>query len=745
MPQSYQEIIDIIQSYDDPKGLTFMVKPNLWGESYASSAGPEKVTGVADRWKTKGTILMIKWQGYQSCRQQYLVALENDEHGASLELELLPFTDGTIPTKQVAAPPPPPPPPPPPQAQRQTAPAGGQHQDTLEQGQQPAVVKHGQTWWHRNPTSIKEDARAQDRSKPRLNTAGRHLPSMMSLFLVMLPPAWVEDILKYTNVHFDDSDPVHKKMTKGELLRFFGYMLILTLQDYLPLDKMWQKTSPPGTSAPPPAMGRFGMSQNRFMAIKARLRFGPEDDDSFAENEWCFVEKLVTAFNDHMYDVIIPGWLLAPDESMFAWRGKVGKRDRTKCPHRMFVRRKPEPLGVELKNIGDALSGIILSMEIVKGKAEIVKPKYYTKERGATAATTMRLAEKWFGTSRCVAGDSWFGSFKGLKEMLLNGLHGIFDVKTGTNSFPLHEIQEATGEENGAWATMTSEVDINGETKQIYACSHRRGDSVHAFVASCSTTLLGDSVKAYFEDDEERAMGEISEYEVCRKAAKVHNDFTLAQPTIGRHNRYRQQILAMEKRFVTNNFSFGFFTSMLGTLIVNVFMAHRYFNDPKAEFKVELDKLGLALVNNVFIEPPSVPKSPSSHCATPGSDSCDDGEPHYLIPLRSVEGIKWKNGMQRRCRLCSADTVWVCGKCTAGPLQLWPICPEVSTPRKGTMKGKQVHHPCLSKHRLSPDWVPRCKKPGCGTKRKAGNPDAADPDECHDAEEDEADGEEEEM
>ena len=663
MPQSYQEIIDIIQSYDDPKGLTFMVKPNLWGESYASSAGPEKVTGVADRWKTKGTILMIKWQGYQSCRQQHLVALENDEHGASLELELLPFTDGTIPTKQVAAPPPPPPPPPPPQAQRQTAPAGGQHQDTLEQGQQPAVVKHGQPWWHRNPTSIKEDARAQDRSKPRLNTAGRHLPSMMSLFLVMLPPAWVEDILKYTNVHFDDSDPVHKKMTKGELLRFFGYMLILTLQDYLPLDKMWQKTSPPGTSAPPPAMGRFGMSQNRFMAIKARLRFGPEDDDSFAENEWCFVEKLVTAFNDHMDDVIIPGWLLAPDESMFAWRGKVGKRDRTKCPHRMG----------------------------------------------------------------------------------LNGLHGIFDVKTGTNSFPLHEIQEATGEENGAWATMTSEVDINGETKQIYACSHRRGDSVHAFVASCSTTLLGDSVKAYFEDDEERAMGEISEYEVCRKAAKVHNDFTLAQPTIDRHNRYRQQILAMEKRFVTNNFSFRFFTSMLGTLIVNVFMAHRYFNDPKAEFKVELDKLGLALVNNVFIEPPSVPKSPSSHCATPGSDSCDDGEPHYLIPLRSVEGIKWKNGMQRRCRLCSADTVWVCGKCTAGPLQLWPICPEVSTPRKGTMKGKQVHHPCLSKHRLSPDWVPRCKKPGCGTKRKAGNPDAADPDECHDAEEDEADGEEEEM
>ena len=92
-------------------------------------------------------------------------------------------------------------------------------------------------------------------------------------------------------------------------------MLVLTLQDCLPLDKMWQKTSPPGTTTPPPAMGRFGMSINRFMKIKAQLRFGPEDDDSFAQNEWCFVDSLVHAFNEHMNDVVMPGWLLAPDES----------------------------------------------------------------------------------------------------------------------------------------------------------------------------------------------------------------------------------------------------------------------------------------------------------------------------------------------------------------------------------------------------------------------------------------------
>jgi hypothetical protein len=326
--------------------------------------------------------------------------------------------------------------------------------------------------------------------------------------------------------------------------------------------------------------------------------------------------------------------------------------------------------------------------------------------------------------------------------MLRNGMHGIFDVKTGTNAFPLAEIIEATSEENGAWATMTSTVDIQGDAMPVYAVSHRRGESVKAFVSTCGTTLLGAAVKAYFEDDEERAMGEIEDHEVSRKAPAVLNDFTVAQPTIDRHNRYRQHLLAMEKRFITNNFSFRFFTSMLGTLVVNVFMAHRYFNDPNAEFKVELDKLGLTLVNNVFIDPPSIPKSPASGTASPGG-VCDDGEPHWLVPLRSVEGLVWKKGMQRRCRLCSTDTIWVCGKCTTGPLALWPLCSQTSIARKGPQKGKQIHHPCLSKHRLSPTaWVPRCKHPHCGSKRAQGSPDAPDPNQCPGADEEQCSEEE---
>lgn len=85
---------------------------------------------------------------------------------------------------------------------------------------------------------------------------------------------------------------------------------------------------------------------------------------------------------------------------------QVAVGDVRSCPHRMFVRRKPEPLGTEMKTLGDAQSGLLLKLEIVRGKAEIVKPKFYDPKNnvGATAAQTLRLSEPWFGTNKVVAG-----------------------------------------------------------------------------------------------------------------------------------------------------------------------------------------------------------------------------------------------------------------------------------------------------------------------------------------------------
>lgn len=63
---------------------------------------------------------------------------------------------------------------------------------------------------------------------------------------------------------------------------------------------------------------------------------------------------------------------------------------------------------------------------------------------------------------------------------------------------------------------------------------------MHKFIATCGTTIAGGASKAYFEDDEERANANLDDFEITRKSPRVLNDYTLAQPCLDRHNRYRQ-------------------------------------------------------------------------------------------------------------------------------------------------------------------------------------------------------------
>ncbi|KAL1516062.1 hypothetical protein AB1Y20_002674 [Prymnesium parvum] len=208
----------------------------------------------------------------------------------------------------------------------------------------------------------------------------------------------------------------------------------------------------------------------------------------------------------------------------------------------MFIKRKPEPCGVEFKNIGDAQSGIILFLEMTEGKAEQLRPEYY-QEYGATTSCTLRLTAPWHGSKRDIGGDSWleswFASVKTAQALARKGLYFVGDVKTATSRYPVDAIKLATPQSSGAWATYSSQLFVNdGTTVPIYAVSHRCGEGVHNFVATCGVTLRGhQSIMAYFKDEEERYNNECFDVELTRQAPKVVNDFiSLAQPTNDRHN-----------------------------------------------------------------------------------------------------------------------------------------------------------------------------------------------------------------
>ena len=282
----------------------------------------------------------------------------------------------------------------------------------------------------------------------------------------------------------------------------------------------------------------------------------------------------------------------------------------------------------------------------------------------------------------------------------------------------------------GVWATFTTDLKLDGDKIiPIYCVTHRRGESVHAFVSSCGTTLPGNAVMAYFEDDEERVQAETVDFELSRKCPRILNDFTLAQPAIDSHNRYRQHLLAMEKRLVTTNWSFRFFTTLFGMVVVNAFFAHRYFNNELAEFKIEVDKLALALMTNPKAEKearPAATSPPKAGRTDQPPSPAADGQPHTLVPLRSLLGDDWKKGKQMRCMICNKDTVWVCSCCSTGASGLVPICPEYSIPRKGPNKGLKVMHACSHKHRMMPSFFPkgRCRTGGSCKRQRSPEADA---------------------
>ena len=431
-------------------------------------------------------------------------------------------------------------------------------------------------------------------------------------------------------------------------------------------------------------MGRHGMTYAEFKKIRSVLSFGPSDEASLRADNWAFVRNLVTLYNKSREEVVTPGWLITGDETMVAWRGQNGVLNIMKCPHLSWVPRKPEPLGVELKTVGDALSGIMLRIEICEGK-EAMKTKKFSAEYGATTACTMRLFKPWFGTQRVVAADSWFAGVKTAWAMLDNGLHFIGDVKTNSSLFCKDALVAATAQETGAWATYSTMLTTsNGKEVPIYSVSHRRGEATHTFIASCGTTLRGSSTKAYFADDEERASGQ--EFELYRQAPRVLNDFTIAQPCLDRHNRYRQYILAMEKRILTNSFGMRFCTAMHGILFTDCFFAYRYFIDKEVDFKAIMGKLAMKLMHNSFLDKDESPrKSPNGGRGSLAGSPCPHGE-HKLMPLRLVPG--YAGGRQQRCICCDKKTSFVCACCSTSPFALVPLCPEVTKAKKDQGKVK---------------------------------------------------------
>ena len=103
--------------------------------------------------------------------------------------------------------------------------------------------------------------------------------------------------------------------------------------------------------------------------------------------------------NGHLTSAITPGNVVTLDESMI-------KSFHCKLKGKIKIKRKPRPVGNEIKDMSDARSNIVIKLEMYQGKEDMALKEHVGKY-GATCATTLRLTENIHESGRIVIADSW--------------------------------------------------------------------------------------------------------------------------------------------------------------------------------------------------------------------------------------------------------------------------------------------------------------------------------------------------
>ena len=104
------------------------------------------------------------------------------------------------------------------------------------------------------------------------------------------------------------------------------------------------------------------------------------------------------------------------------WTGKDGETYYGGMPHKSYVKRKPKPNGCELKSCADVETGVMLRLEIQKGKLANETAEY-RGEYPHHVALGLRMTKPWHFTQRVNNGDAGFGSLLAAKAHRIKELH----------------------------------------------------------------------------------------------------------------------------------------------------------------------------------------------------------------------------------------------------------------------------------------------------------------------------------
>lgn len=159
----------------------------------------------------------------------------------------------------------------------------------------------------------------------------------------------------------------------GELLKYFGVSILITNFEFSQRSDLWSATSK-NKYIPAPALGKTGMSRNRYDVLTRHLVWSLQPDErpegmSSEAYRWMKCDQFVDAFNQHRKDFFSCSYVICVDESIIRWYGLGGEWINMGLPQYVAIDRKPEN-GAEIQNACDGMSGIMMRIKLVKTATE---------------------------------------------------------------------------------------------------------------------------------------------------------------------------------------------------------------------------------------------------------------------------------------------------------------------------------------------------------------------------------------
>ena len=236
------------------------------------------------------------------------------------------------------------------------------------------------------------------------------------------------------------------------------------------------------------------MSGNRFEGIMRYLQLSNDSDPDQQIIE--FLHALNTRFRSALH----PRSYLTLDESVIKsyHRNMKGKRK---------IIKKPRPIGNERKNRLDAISQIVINLELYEDK-DIMSGKDYVREYNGATATTLHLTQPYHSCGRCIIAYSWFGSVKSASEVMRLDLYRIMLVKTAHKDFP-HQLLGEEPLQHDEWKAYTA----NKDGVKLQACRFCYL-KVKEFISTCGSVIPGlfRKTKHHGKVAQPKAAGEYLKY-----------------------------------------------------------------------------------------------------------------------------------------------------------------------------------------------------------------------------------------